>query len=182
MPGVLIDRVADEVTQRNFERVNAALASIMGDPLRYAKGPQGVAIVRYLRQPATDSTAFITPTGVLLPLAAGACAFRFVAFFQSVGVTTGIGFSVVGPPASLVRFGISVHESATVLRNGASEAYESVVLGTAVDTAATIRHAVIEGFVITKNPGDLGLSFQTEVATQTVTVMAGTHGLAWSCE
>lgn len=182
MPGVLLEKVSDGVTQRNFERLNAALESIMGDPLRYAKNRTGnTAAVAYLKQPIAETTALLQPSGVKLALPVpGTYAFEFVVFFQTVITTTGMGLSVVGPPQSMVRFGAAIHESATVFRNGVGEAYEATILGTGIAANSSTRHAVIDGIVTTTMPGDLGLSFRTEVAASAVTMMPGSFGMAWS--
>lgn len=181
MPGVLLEKVSDGVAQRNFERLNAALESIMGDPLRYAKNRTGnTAAMAYLKQPISETTALLQPSGVVLSLPnPGVYAFRFVVFFQTVITTTGMGLSVVGPAQSMVRFGAAIHESATVFRNGVGEAYEATVLGTGIAANSSTRHALVDGIVITTMPGDLGLSFRTEIAASAATLMPGTYGMAW---
>ena len=184
MPGVMLDRVSDEATQRNFERMSAAFESIQGDPLRYAKKPQGTASAfAWLKQPIADTTALAVPSGVNLTLPVkGVYMFRFVVFFRTVITTTGIGLAVTGPPAAMVRYGAMIHQSATALQNGVGETYSAVILGTAVAAASSTRHAVIDGIAATNEPGDLSLMFRTEVAASAATLMPGTYGMVWRAE
>jgi hypothetical protein len=184
MPGVLIDRVADENTQRNFERISAAFESMQGDPLRYAKKSQGVVSgFAYLKQPISDTTAILQKSGLSIRIATpGVYVFEFIVFFRTAATTTGIGLSINGPINSLLRFGAMIHESATAFRNGVGEAYDATTLGTAVAVANSTRHAVIDGIVVAKSPGDLMLMFRTEVAASAAMLMPGTFGMAWRAE
>ncbi len=184
MPGVLLDRVADENTQRNFERMAAAFDSMQGDPLRYAKKPQGVtSAFSYLKQPISDTTALLQRSGIVLPLVnPGVYVFEFVVFFQTAALTTGVGLSVNGPENSLVRFGAIIHESATAVQNGVGEAYASTVLSANAAVANSTRHAVIDGIVVTTKPGDVVLQYRTEVAASAATLMPGSFGMIWRAE
>lgn len=138
-------------------------------------------VVRLASDVTNNTTSFADVTGLSFAVKNGVWyAFRFLFLWQSDATTTGIGFSVNGPTASVVVHNTLIAQSTSGNGFSYQRAYDDGNATASIDTANASTLSVMDGIVHPTADGTLIARVKAEVPT-TVTIKAGSIGILYPC-
>lgn len=149
------------------------------DPMMIPGPPGGggsvsISTTRKTSDQSSTVVALADVTGLSFAVAANTdYIFEFTVLYNTVGATTGIALAVNGPASpTQILGGIITGADSNNVYPGAFSAYDSAVIS--VRGNATLSTAVVRGILRNgANAGTLILRFASEIATESVTIKAG---------